>query len=140
VPSVLDASAYLAYVLDEIGAEQVVEAMENGAAISTVNIAEVLTRLVDLSPPVAARLPAQTDRVALGAATIPGVFDEEPFTLADAALAAAFRPLGRAYGLSLGDRACLALGRRLGLPVLTSDRIWANLDSTRSGVTVQLMR
>jgi PIN domain nuclease of toxin-antitoxin system len=140
MPSVLDASAYLAYVLDEPGADRVEEAMEDGATISTVNVAEILTRLVDRTPNLASRLAVQSSLAASGTAIMPGVFDEEPFTLADAALAASLRPVGRPYGLSLGDRACLALGRRLRLPVLTSDRIWGNLDPARTHVTVQIIR
>jgi PIN domain nuclease of toxin-antitoxin system len=42
--------------------------------------------------------------------------------------AARLRPVTRHAGLSLGDRACLALGDRLGCPVVTADRIWGNLD------------
>jgi ribonuclease VapC len=50
---------------------------------------------------------------------------------------ARLRPLTRAQGLSLGDRACLATGLRLGRPVITADRSWAALDV---GVTIQLIR
>jgi PIN domain nuclease of toxin-antitoxin system len=52
----------------------------------------------------------------------------EPFTLPDAIDTARLRALTREHGLSLADRACLALGRRLGLPVLTADRAWANAE------------
>jgi ribonuclease VapC len=59
------------------------------------------------------------------------------FTLEDADVAADLRLLTRQAGLSFGDRACLALGRRLGLPVLTADRAWATLEV---GVHIQLLR
>jgi len=51
----------------------------------------------------------------------------EVFTAEDAECAARLWPATRALGLSLGDRACLALGRRVGAPVLTTDRAWLDL-------------
>jgi PIN domain nuclease of toxin-antitoxin system len=51
----------------------------------------------------------------------------EPFTTADAIEAARLRPLTRAAGLSLGDRACLALARRQRAVALTADSAWATL-------------
>ena len=48
----------------------------------------------------------------------------------DARTVAALRPLTQGAGLSLGDRYCLALGTRLGWPVLTADRAWGALDLT----------
>jgi len=54
-----------------------------------------------------------------------------------ARLTAYLRPQTRRTGLSLGDRACLALGKSLGCPVVTADRAWANLDI---GIEVVLMR
>jgi PIN domain nuclease of toxin-antitoxin system len=59
------------------------------------------------------------------------------FSEAHARIAARFRPFTRRADLSLGDRACLALGRQLGCPVVTADRAWANLDL---GVEVILIR
>jgi PIN domain nuclease of toxin-antitoxin system len=55
----------------------------------------------------------------------------------DAVVIARLRPLTKAQGLSLGDRASLATGLRLGRPVITADRAWAALDV---GVTVRLIR
>lgn len=60
-----------------------------------------------------------------------------PFDTDLALRAALLRNSTRPYGLSLGDRACLALARREGLPVLTADRSWAKLDV---GVEVVLIR
>ena len=51
--------------------------------------------------------------------------------------AARLRFLTRHIGLSLGDRACLALGDRLGCPVVTADRVWASLDV---GVAIVVIR
>ena len=47
------------------------------------------------------------------------------------------RSVTRHAGLSLGDRACLALGDRLGCPVVTADRVWASLDV---GVAIVVIR
>lgn len=63
--------------------------------------------------------------------------DMRPFDLSQALLAGRFRLKTKARGLSLGDRACLALGRTLGLPVLTTDRDWRGVDVT---VEVVLIR
>jgi ribonuclease VapC len=121
--AVLDASALLAYLRDEPGADVVADAIAGGAAISTVNLAEVLGRAADrdVDP---ARLAAQmADRGLLG-----GAISVEAFTDADAIEVARLRPETRAQGLSLGDRACVALARRLGLPALTADTAWSRLD------------
>jgi len=112
--AVLDASAILAYLKRETGYEQVRNALEAGAAMSTVNLSEVYGRVVATGqalPPVAARL------LALG-------LSPEPFTEGDARTSADLYPQTQPLGLSLGDRACLALGMRLVLPVLTADRAW----------------
>jgi PIN domain nuclease of toxin-antitoxin system len=60
-----------------------------------------------------------------------------PFDAADAKIVASLWPPTRPSGLSLGDRACLALGLRLGVPVLTADRAWASL---KLGVDVGVIR
>jgi ribonuclease VapC len=61
----------------------------------------------------------------------------EPLTDADCVEIARLRPLTKAHGLSLADRACLALARRLEIPVVTADRDWADLNL---GTTIQLIR
>ena len=126
VRSVLDASGLLAYFQREPGYERVRKALADGAAISAVNLAEVYAKVVERGLPledIAQRLHA----LGLGVAT----FGEE-----DARRSAGFHPETRKLGLSLGDRACLALGARLGLPVLTADRAWIRL----AGVNVELVR
>ena len=60
-----------------------------------------------------------------------------PFTIEDAERAARMWPVTSKFGLSLGDRACLALALRLDLPVMTADRVWGKL---QMGVEVQLIR
>lgn len=123
---VVDASALLAYLLDEPGGEQVGD--EDGPlCLSSVNLAEVLTRSVDRG---------------LGAGDVMRVLKRLPiehvdYVRDDAARTAALRPSTRRQGLSLGDRACLALAQRLMLPVLTADKAWADLDL---GLDVRLIR
>jgi ribonuclease VapC len=89
-----------------------------GAAISAVNLAEVLARLQEFGTP-------EGDAVAAIARLDLRVV---PFDEPQALIAARLRSATRRAGLSLGDRACLALGHRLGYPVVTADPIWASLN------------
>jgi ribonuclease VapC len=116
---VLDASALLAHLRDEPGADVVAEAIASGAVISTVNLAEVFSRAADHGDD-PAKLAAELTQSGL----LDGAITVEPFTAADAIDAARLRPLTRDAGLSLGDRACLALARRLDVPALTADTDW----------------
>ncbi len=116
---VLDASALLAYLRDEPGAELVADAIADGVVISTVNLAEVLSRSADRGAD-----PAKIAAKLTQSGLLDGAITVEPFTTADAIDAARLRPLTRDAGLSLGDRACLALARRLGTPALTADTAW----------------
>ncbi len=113
----LDASALLAVLHSEAGAEVVEEALEE-AAMSTVNWSEVYQRWVARGVDVGG---LRADVEALG-------LDILPFTVDDAEQAAELSTATRQLGLSLGDRACLALARRLALPALTADRAWLDLD------------
>ncbi len=119
----LDASALLAYLRDEPGAEVVADAIATGAAISSVNLGEVLSRVADRGADPARVARQMTDRGLLG-----GALAVEPFTSDDAIELARLRPLTRDRGLSLGERACLALAKRLGAPALTADAAWSSLD------------
>jgi len=127
VTVVLDASAVLALLYREPGSE-VVGPLLDGAVISAVNWSEVLTKLtqrgVDL---------------ALAEAVYTLGVDIVPFNRADAERAAALWPAGRARGLSLGNRACLAVAQaELGGTAVTADKVWTKLDIP--DVTVQLIR
>jgi PIN domain nuclease of toxin-antitoxin system len=123
---VADASAVLAVLRGEVGAAEAVGAI-SGASISAVNYAEVISRLVDLGASVEEAV------VAVGRLDVEVAdFDE---TLA--VRTGVMRQSTRVRGLSLGDRACLALAHRLGLPAVTADRAWASLDL---GVEVVLIR
>lgn len=124
--TVLDATALLALLQEEPGAETVTEAIPQ-SSISAINLAEVVGKLVDAGMPEEA---VRTALAGLGIEVIP--FDEDL-----AYRTGLLRPLTSPYGLSLGDRACLALGQRLGRPVLTADRVWASL---KVGVKVRVIR
>ncbi|BDG20216.1 hypothetical protein TthSNM11_24190 (plasmid) [Thermus thermophilus] len=129
---VLDASALLALLKGEPGAERVAEALERGAYLSAVNLAEVLSKLADWGED-PAEAQARMEQVGLLGAAV----EVLPFTGEDALEVARLRALTRAYGLSFGDRACLALARRLGLPALTAERAWAELGL---GIPVEVLR
>lgn len=119
--AVLDSSAILAVILDEPGWQNV-EAVHR-SWVSAVNLTEVVRVMA---------------RRGLDIAEIEGApFAVEPFDQSDALEAGRLIHRTRAHGLSLGDCACLALGKRLNLPVLTADRAWAALDL---GVEVVLIR
>lgn len=114
---VLDASAVLALLNQEPGADQV-EALLADSSISAVNAAEVLTKLVDAGMP---------DEEALESLELLGL-DIVDFDLQLAMQSASLRQPTKKKGLSLGDRCCLALGLRSGYEVVTAEREWAKLN------------
>ncbi|TFU15780.1 type II toxin-antitoxin system VapC family toxin [Thermus tengchongensis] len=126
--AVLDASALLALLLDEPGAARVEAVLAEGAAISAVNLAEVFSNQAERG-----HAPEAVRERLVREGLLGQVLEVFPFTEEDALEAARLRPLG----LSLGDRACLALARRLGLPALTADATWEGLDV---GVKVEVVR
>lgn len=130
--TVLDASALLAWLQGETGADAVDEALKQGAVIHVVNWAEVLTRLASKGFPAAEATRQLTERGILGQ-----LLTVDPGTVGDAEVAADLFAPTRSAGLSLGDRYCLALAQRLGVSALTADRQWADL---AAGVTVQVIR
>jgi ribonuclease VapC len=123
---VLDASAVLALIHREAGAERVKAALPE-ALLGSVNLAEVVTKLVErrMPPDDIAELLLDLD------------LDLHPFDETLAFETGLLRADTRHRGLSLGDRACLALARRLGARVLTADRAWHGLDL---GVPVEMLR
>jgi len=142
VPAVLDASALLAYLQAEPGGDVAEAAILGGAVIGYVNLAETLTKLVQARSELASQLDAAANRNAdpRSLPGLPGSITVEPFTPADVARCAALELTTRPLGLGLGDRACLAVGRRLGGPVLTTDRVWTQLDPAVIGVEVRCIR
>lgn len=121
--AVLDASAFMAYLRDEPGADDVADAIADGAAISTANLAEVLSRAADRGAD-----PQRLARQLTERGLLDGAIAVEPLVAADTVEIARLRPLTREHGLSLGDRACLALAKRLDLPAVTADTAWSRLD------------
>jgi PIN domain nuclease of toxin-antitoxin system len=128
---VLDASALLALLREEEGAERVAKELPRGAAISALNWAEVLARLIDLGGD-----PAEIAARALPAAAA-GAVEVVPFDEAGARETARLRPKTRSLGLSLADRAALALAKVRGVPVLTADRAWRSL---RLPIKIEVIR
>jgi PIN domain nuclease of toxin-antitoxin system len=130
--SVLDASALIALLHEEEGAEAVAEAIAAGAAISIVNLAEVLSKLAE-----AGKDPAQARSELRDAAGDAEALAIASLTETDCVEVARLRPKTRAFGLSLADRACLALAMRLAVPALTADRGWVEIDLD---VAIRLIR
>lgn len=117
--TVFDASALLALLRGEPGGEQVRAAIVEGDVCSAANWSEVAQKV----RAVGGDWPLH--RAILGTLGI----DVEPVTEADAEIAAELWRAGG--GLSLADRLCLALGRRLDEPVITADQAWAGLPGVR---------
>lgn len=110
----------------EPGAETVADVIAGGAATSAVNLSEVATVLVRHQRDPETILGPVREQLAV-----------EPFTDADALAAAGLYAKTASKGLSLGDRACLALAQRLESPAVTADHAWAELDLD---IAVQLIR
>jgi PIN domain nuclease of toxin-antitoxin system len=125
-PVVLDASALLALIRGETGAD-IVTACMPGAVISAVNQAEVHTKLVSggLDEPLAWWHISEANCL-----SIP--FDED-----QARVAGGLARVTRPYGLSLGDRACLALAIQRKATVYTTDKAWKDLSL---GIEIVLIR
>ena len=124
--AVLDASALLALLNQEEGAEKVAPFLAD-AVISTVNLAEVVTRLA------LAGMPESAIRETLDLLPLETV----PFDVEQGIEVGLLAPATRPSGLSLGDRACLVLARRLGVAAVTADQAWVGIDT---GVPVELIR
>lgn len=123
---VLDASAILAYLRKEEGADAVRPILRY-AAVSAINVGEVLVKLMARGAPLedAVRV-VQSLELRI-----------HPHDLEQAEIAASLHAPTRSLGLSYGDRACLALGVVLCWPVVTADRPW---DDLGIGVEIRLIR
>ena len=124
---VLDASALLAILNQEPGAEILTPEILSAAVISTVNLAEVHGKLVDRG---------LSSEDAWEAAVSP-IREAVPFTVEHARLAGDLAAQTRPLGLSLGDRACLALGVALQVPIYTADRSWKKV---KVGTRIHVIR
>jgi PIN domain nuclease of toxin-antitoxin system len=124
--AVFDASALLAHIGQEPGSDGI-DGLAVEALMSAVNLAEVFSKLAErgLSQ-------SESDMIVYRYRLEVVPFDEEL-----ARETGALRPATRSLGLSLGDRACLALARRERLPILTADKSWAKLDL---GISIRVFR
>ena len=91
----------------------------HASVMSSVNWAEVLQKITARGILAPGDVSGDLGTIGLG-----GI----PFTANDAERSARIWSLSRHVGLSLGDRACISLAQRLGLPAITADRVWATLD------------
>ena len=123
---VLDASALLALLHDEPGAQRVEAALE-GALMCTVNWSEVVQKSIARG----------VNCDGMGGELAEAGLRFVPFTEQQAELAGRLWTDTRHLGLALADRACLALARDRSLPVMTADRAWETLNI---GVSVDLIR
>jgi len=124
---VLDASALLALLNREPGADKLTPQLLSSAASSTVNLAEVQSKLVSRGLD-----PAEAWEAALSP-----IRDSVDFSAEHARTAGNLVAQTRGLGLSLGDRACLALGLALKAPVYTADKSWKSL---KLGVRIHIIR
>jgi ribonuclease VapC len=115
--AVIDASALLAFIKDESVFSQVLESLLPKSIISAVNACEVATVMIRLGIP-------DDEIEGLINETIGAII---PFDIHHSLLAAKLWKITKDYGLSLGDRACLALAQHMNLPVYTADQIWSKL-------------
>ena len=125
---VLDASALLCLLNAEPGADRVAEALPR-SVIGAVNLSEVVAKLAEAG--------GGRDRIELALRALH--LRVIPFDDAQAVLAGMLRPTTKALGLSLGDRACLALARQMSATALTADRTWAGL-SEDAAARVEVIR
>ena len=123
---VLDASAMIAFLRSEPGADSVAKRV-NGALISTMNYSEVLKKTIEVG--------GSADAVRIHMSALP--ISIVPFDVTQAVSTAALYPLVKSQGLSFADRACLNLGIQHGALVLTTDKTMAQ---TSAPVKVHLIR
>lgn len=124
---VLDSTALLALIFLEPGFE-LVEPLLSASAISSVNLAETINKLVLRGSPVDAA------RETLAALEL----EVEDWTEEMAYRSAEFTPFNKSHGLSLGDRACLTLAKRLHATAVTADRTWRR--APHWGVRIMIFR
>jgi len=124
---VFDASAILAILQHERGAENLTVEIRQNAVVSAVNLAEVQSKLVKKGH----------DPEAAWEDALSTMTEVEPFTGGQARIAGDLITTTEKYGLSLGDRSCLALAIALKAPVYTTEQIWKNL---KVGVPIHVIR
>jgi PIN domain nuclease of toxin-antitoxin system len=123
---VFDSSAILALLKMESGHEIVAKNLEQ-AVVSSVNFCEVVTFL-------SKKTTKQDEMIKFLTETFDCI---EDFNIEQAIIASSFIKITKDYGLSLGDRACLALAKYKNIPVLTADKTWSKLNL---GIKIKLIR
>ena len=121
IKNILDASAVLAVLNGERGEKKVIPILAE-SAISSVNLTEVAAKLLETG---------MDEASALLAVSVLGIGEVVDFTEDLAWEAARLRPITKQFGLSLGDRACLALAIKLKVPAITADKEWSKLKLCR---------
>lgn len=116
---VLDASALLAWIQGEPGGDYVASLLTQECKLSAVNLAELVTKLLDNNHTAPQNLGQQLRTLGIEICA---------FNEAQAIASGILRKQTRAKGLSLGDRACLSLAMELQAVVLTSDKVWKELN------------
>jgi ribonuclease VapC len=125
--AVLDASALLALFFREPGATEVAASVESGACISAVNYSEVIKKMIE----------RKTERARIDLVIAAAKIDVVPFDSAQATAAAELYPSTREYGMSFGDRACLALAILQRSDIITAER---KVDQLGLPVRVRVIR
>jgi len=116
---ILDASALLALINNEKGADKV-EALMGNIIMSSVNVTEVASKVYDLL--------GNNNEEQCNLSIEPFVHSIIDFDKSLCYMAASLKNQTKHKGLSLGDRACIATALQLDLPVYTADKTWAELD------------
>jgi PIN domain nuclease of toxin-antitoxin system len=124
---VFDASVMLATIHHERGAEKVTDELLDRSVASAVNLAEVQSKLVKRG-----YLPDEAWEDSLAAVRVVA-----PFTRDHSRIAGDLITTTEPYGLSLGDRSCLALAIALNAPVYTTEQAWRNL---KVGIPIHVIR
>jgi ribonuclease VapC len=124
---VFDASVMLAIIQHERGAEKITDELLERSIASTVNLAEVQSKLVKRGYP-----PYEAWEDTLSVVKLAMTYTSEHVKIAGDLIATTER-----FGLSLGDRSCLALAIALKAPVYTTEQIWKNL---KVGVPIHVIR
>jgi ribonuclease VapC len=124
---VFDASAMLALLHHERGEEKLTTDILARSVASAVNLAEVQSKLIKL----------RNDPDRAWAAALSTVSSVEPYTHEHARIAGDLIAQTEKYGLSLGDRSCLALAIALKAPVYTTEQLWRNL---QVGIPIHVIR
>ncbi len=116
---VLDASALLALINNEKGADKI-EPLIGSIIMSSVNVTEVASKVYDLMD--------SNNEEQCKLSIEPFIHSIIDFDKTQCYMAAALRSQTKHKGLSLGDRACIATALHLDLTVYTADKVWAELD------------